>query len=991
MAKKKTSETETKPTEKNVPLREEAQENHPYRKPFPVVALGGSAGGLEAFETFFENLPRTVGAAFVVISHLDPKHVSLMSELIGRFTQMSVREAQNDTVVEPGNVYVIPPNSEMSKFHGKLRVARPDKSLAVRMPLDAFLRSLAEDQADRAVAIIMSGTGTDGTLGVRAIDAAGGLVLIQDPADARYDGMPESAIRTGLFDYVLPAKDMAHLFITLMEKHRGLIEEGQGEPVPAEIQNVLSVVRARTGHDVSLYKKNTMNRRIRRRMNVHNIHRTDDYVRFLRNHPEEVNHLFRELLITVTNFFRDPEAFDTLKTLLPAILNEEPDGYTIRVWVPACATGEEAYSLAILIRELAEETGRDYRVQVFATDIDEASIAQARTGLFPANITLDVSEGRLARYFMAEQNGYRVRKDIRESIVFATQDIVKDAPFTRLNIVSCRNLLIYMEPELQNKIITVFHYSLKAGGILFLGSSESVGNRNYFFRTMDKKWKIFQAKPATGSQAIISAALPAWPPNQAQSEHPTRAQLRKTNLEDTVQNALLSSFAPPAVVVNEKGDILYIHGNTSNYLTPSPGRPAFNIGQMTREGLRFAMRSALLAATSHQRQAVYRNVKVKTNGVTEMVDLSLTPLARTEDEEPLYMFTFQPALEKERQRTKDGKQTEASKEKVLELEKELVYTRESLQAAAEEAQAANEELKSANEELQSSNEELQSTNEELETSKEELQSVNEELTTVNGELRSKIDQLSESESDMKNLLDSTEIATIFLDSSMRIKRFNTSVARIINLIPSDIGRPIDDVTLKVEYPDLAKKARHVIDTLRSFDAEVQAKDKSWYLMRIVPYRTLDSVIDGVVMTFTNCTESKQIMQEKQEFLENIVKTVREPFLVLDEDLRVLMANKSFLSFFRVPRSETEGRKIKDLGHHEWDITLLRNLLFDVIASDKVIEDFRLEADFPTIGRRVLIVNARKIRPSGSARKPLILLAIDIANRGAEPGTGDTVV
>lgn len=947
------------------------------RKPFPIIAIGGSAGGLEAFEAFFKNLPGVVHASFVVISHLDPKHVSMMSELIGRFTKMKVNEAQDNTIVEPGSVYVIPPNRELSISQGRLHLTQPKDSVTIRMPIDYFLRSLADDQGDRAIAIIMSGTGTDGTLGVRAIQAAGGIVFVQDPAEAKYNGMPESAIQTGVADYILAVKDLASQLAELLVKGQAEAPEDQGLPDMMDIQKVLSVVRAKTGHDFSEYKKNTMNRRIRRRMTFNNVQSIDDYILFLRAHPDEINHLFKELLITVTSFFREPEAFDALKrTILPAMLSNAPEDYTIRAWVPGCATGEEAYSLAILLKELAEETGRDYKVQMFATDIDDASITQARMGLFPANIALDVSEQRLAKYFAKEQTGYRVRKDIRESIVFATQDLVKDAPFTRLDIVSCRNVLIYMEPELQSKVIGVFHYSLRTGGVLFLGSSESVGNRTDVFRMVEKKWKLFQSKPDAGTRAFISTTFPAWPPEHAPAAASIQAPVRKINIEDTVHLALLDTFAPPAVIVNEKGDIVFIYGNTAKYLTPSPGRPTLNIGQMTREGLRFSMRSALTAATSHRQKAVYRNVKVKTNGDTELVDLSVIPIARAEDEEALFMFTFQPVTQKEKLESADGKEIDIDKDRLSELEKELVYTRESLQAAAEEAQAANEELKSANEELQSSNEELQSTNEELETSKEELQSVNEELTTVNSELRSKIEQLSQSESDMKNLLDSTEIAMIFLDNDLRIKRFNTEASHIVNLIPSDVGRPIGDVTMKIEYPELAEKVRGVINTLRAFDTDVQAKDDSWYVMHIVPYRTIDNVIDGVVMTFTNITELKQIMQERQQFIEHTVEVVREPFLVLDNNLRVVMANRKFLEFFKVTHQETEGRTIKNLGRHEWDIPVLNDLLFNVIKSDKPVEDFRVEADFPTIGHRTLLVNARRIKPAGSMRDPLILVAMN---------------
>jgi two-component system CheB/CheR fusion protein len=907
----------------------------------------------------------------------------MMSELISRFTRMQVHEASDGVAVEPNHVYVIPPNRDLAIFHGRLQLSEQEKAQGVRMPIDSFLRSLAaEDQGDRAVAVILSGTGSDGTLGVRALQAAGGLIFVQDPNDARYDGMPRSAIQTGLADYVLPAGEIPRQLAVLFERYPASKEEPLDD-MPSVIQKVLMVVRSKTGHDFSLYKKNTMIRRIRRRMNVQNLPTPADYVRYLREHPEEVEQLFKELLITVTSFFREPEAFDAMKkTILPEILRDKPDDYTMRIWVPGCATGEEAYSIAIAVREYAEETGHDYRVQMFATDMDETSVTTARTAFFPSNIALDVTSTRLAKYFVKEETGFRVRKDIREGIVFAVQDVAKDAPFTKVDLVSCRNVLIYMEPELQNKLITLFHYSLKVGGILFLGSSETVGARTDLFRMIDRKWKFFQAKPGTGNEALLHAAFTSWPPDQAQGERPAQVLARKVNIEERVHSALLAAFAPPAVIVNEKGDLVYIHGDTAKYLTPSPGRPSLNIGQMTREGLRFSMRSALMAAATHQKEAVYRNVRVKTNGGTEAIDLAVVPLSKAEEEEALFMFTFQE-VPKASKAVKEGKGQgeKADASRMAELEKELVYTRESLQAAAEEAQAANEELKSANEELQSSNEELQSTNEELETSKEELQSVNEELTTVNAELRSKIDLLSQSESDMKNLLDSTEIATVFLDKDLRIKRFNASATNVVSLIPTDSGRPIGDVTLKIDFPDLPEKVREVIDRLRPYEAEVKAKGDGWFIMRVVPYRTLENMIDGVVMTFANITESKRMAAEREEFFSNVVQTVREPLLVLDGDLRVVMANKAFLDLYHLARAETEGRMMTSLGKDEWSSPALEGLLSQVLLAGKVLENFKVEAHVPRLGLRTMLLNARKMVAAADGGKPLVLLSMEDVTPG----------
>jgi two-component system CheB/CheR fusion protein len=962
----------------------------PEKEPFPIVALGASAGGLEAFEQFFKNLPSTTLAAFVVISHLDPKHRSIMTELISRFTPMTVQEAADGVEVEPGHVYVIPPNKDLAIFHERLQLTEQEQSARPHLPIDFFLRSLAEDQGDRAVVIILSGTGSDGTLGLRAVQGAGGTVFVQTPASARYDGMPRSAVQTGLADHILPVEEIPRQLVTLLERYRTRKELPPDEEMSTVMQKVLMTVRSKTGHDFSLYKKNTVIRRIRRRINVHNIENPIAYLHYLQGHPDEVQQLFKELLINVTSFFREPEAFEVFKTtILPELLLDKPSDYTIRVWVPGCATGEEAYSIAMIIREYAEKSRQDYRLQMFATDIDESSITQARGGFFPSNIAQDVPVPRLARFFVKEETGFRVKKEIREAIVFAVQNVTKDPPFTRLDLVSCRNVLIYMEPDLQSKLMTLFHYSLKPGGLLLLGSSETIGPSTNLFSTIDRKWKFFRAKPQAGHAAHPDKVVPPWLPDLVETVDATHpAPAKRVNLEEMARVTLLSAFAPPSIIVNNKGDILYIYGETGKYLRPAPGRPALNIANMAREGLQFQMRSALLAAATHTQDAVYRSVRVKTNGGTEKIDLAVKPLPRTEGEEQLFMFMFQAPLEQERAEAEESEGPASLPDggRAAELEKELSSTRESLQATAEEAQAANEELRSTNEEMQSANEELQSTNEELETSREELQSVNEELSTVNSELQSKIDLLSRSESDMKNLLDSTDIATVFLDGDLHIKRFTASATKVISLIPTDVGRPIGDVTVKIEYAAIAEHAREVLDRLRPFETEVQAKDHRWFLMRIVPYRTLDNVIDGVVITFTDITGSKRAARERAEFAENIVRTVREPLLVLDHDLRVVMANRAFLSLFRVEREETEGRFIKDLGRHEWDISLLEDLLKNVMEADKVFEDFRVDADFPHLGPRTILLNARKIKVAGDGTNPVILLAMeDVTGRPKAAG------
>ena len=621
----------------------EAQQLPAGKEPFPIVAVGASAGGLEAFEQFFKNLPPAPNAAFVVISHLDPRHSSIMTELISRFTPMTVQEITDGVEVEPDHVYVIPPNKNLSIFHGSLQLSELDRTAGTRMPIDFFMRSLAEDQGDRSVAVILSGTGSDGTLGLRDVQGSGGTVFVQDPASAKYDGMPGSAIRTGLADRILPVEEIPGQLMVLLERYHRHKEAPAEEAMPNVIQKILRVLRSKTGHDFSQYKKNTIIRRIERRIGVHNLENPAMYLRYLQEQPDEVQRLFKELLISVTSFFREPEAFNVLKkTVFPDLLHDKPSDYTVRVWVPGCATGEEAYSIAIAIREYAEEVKQDYRVQMFATDIDEDSIRQARTGFFPPNIALDVPAPRLAKFFVKEDTGFRVRKDIREMIVFAAQNVTKDAPFTKLDIVSCRNVLIYMEPDLQNKLITLFHYSLKPGGVLFLGSSETTGHLTDLFSSIDRKWKLFRAKPETGHEMRHYAASHSLPLDAASQDGaaPPRP-LRRANLEEMAHRMLLSVFSPPAIIVNDKGEIVYIHGETGRYLRPAPGRPTFNIADMAREGLQTQVRTALLAAATHRQEAVYRSIRVKTNGGMETINLTVKPLPHGEGEEQLFMFVFQ--------------------------------------------------------------------------------------------------------------------------------------------------------------------------------------------------------------------------------------------------------------------------------------------------------------------------------------------------------------
>ncbi len=957
---------------------------------FPIIGLGASAGGLEAFEQFFRHLSPESGMAFILVPHLDPGHASLLTEILQRTTSMPVVEAQDEMKVMRNHVYVIPPNRDMGIFNGALQLSVPGMPRGQRMPIDSFFRSLAEDQGEKAIGGILSGTGTDGTLGLRAIHGAGGVSFVQDPATAKYDGMPLSAVRSGLATYVLPVEKIPAQLMTYVKTLFGRKVKPEPQVVPAAagaLNKILMLLRSRTGHDFSLYKQSTIHRRIERRMTVHGLEDTGTYARYLQEHPEEVHALFKELLINVTSFFRDPEAFEALKKdILPKLFENKPENYVFRIWVPGCSTGEETYSIAIIFREHMDETRQEFKVQIYATDIDEDAITQARSGIYPPNITMDISPERVRRFFIKEESGYRVKKEIREMIVFAAQNAIKDPPFTRLDLVSCRNLLIYLEPVLQNRLIPTFHYALKPDGVLFLSPSEGIGSYTDLFKPISKKWRFYQARVSIGAARPVMTEALAWAGDQA-GKGPGEAvkRAKEINLADLARKVLLQSYAPPSVITDEEGTILYVHGDTGKYLRPAPGQASLNIMEMAREGLQLELRTAIHSVARHKKQVVCNNLSVRTNGDTRGVDLTVRPLTDSEETRALLIVCFQEAEPRAKGKPTRGKQSarQGPSKRVEELEQELFYTKENLQATIEDLQAANEELKSSNEELQSTNEELQSTNEEIETSKEELQSVNEELMTVNAELQSKIEQLAGMQNDMKNLLDSTNIATIFLDEHLAIKRFTRDAAKVFRLVASDVGRPLGDIKSNVEGEDFLDDAQAVLDSLVPREKEVQMAGHAWYLARIMPYRTLANVIEGVVLTFTEITRLKEIeeaLREARNYAENIVDTIRQPLIVMDGDLKVVSASNSFYRIFNVSSQETIGSYLYDLGNRQWNIPSLRKLLETILPRDSKFENVEVEHDFPTIGNRRIMLNARRIVGKTGKTKLILLAMEDVTNR-----------
>ncbi|MGE5472377.1 MAG: chemotaxis protein CheB [Bacteroidota bacterium] len=947
---------------------------------FPVVGIGASAGGLEAFEQFFRHIRPDSGMAFVLVPHLDPGHASMLDDILQRVAPIPVVEASDQLKIVPNRVYIIPPNRDMALFNGALQLSLPDMPRGQRMPIDAFLRSLADDCGERAIGIVLSGTGTDGTLGLRAILGSGGITLVQEPSTAKFDGMPTSAIHAGYATRVLPVGRMPDML--QCDLRRLVSPEAKPQPPSrlSSINRILMQLRTVTGHDFAQYKKSTIGRRIERRMSQNDITDINQYARYLKEHPPEQQALFKELLINVTNFFRDSEAFALLKSdILPLLCTDKPEDYVFRAWVAGCATGEEAFSLAMLLREYMDETRHEFKVLLYATDLDEEAINIARAGIYPPNIAQDVSPERLRRFFVKEGDGYRVKKDIREMVVFAVQNVIKDPPFTKLDLLCCRNLMIYMEPELQAQLIPSFHYALKPGGVLFLSPSESIGNHPELFTAQNRKWKFYRATNLHPSARLVMTQAMAW---TTSSSHPapeeTIKKSKETNFATLAQRALLQSYAPASVVTDRKGNILYVHGDTGRYLRPAPGQASLNVIDMARDGLPLELRAALQAVGAAG-AIISREILVKTNGDLQNVSVSVRPLADSDPQGGLLLISFQdiatPAKQSGRSRKTAGP---AELLRIEELERNLAYTKENLQATIEEQQASNEELKSANEEMQSTNEELQSTNEELETSREELQSVNEELITVNAELQTKIEQLAGMQNDMKNLLDNISVGTVFLDLGLQIRRFTREAQCIYRLVASDVGRPLIDIKADIDNELVLADARSVIATLTPCERKLRTPAAVSYLLRIKPYRTLDNTIEGAVLTFTDISQGVEAEAETRaarDLAEGIVDTIREPLLVLDAKLHVITASRSYYELFEVTPQQTIGESIHDLGNRQWNIPALTELLETVLPRDRSFEGYIVDHDFPGIGRRRMRLNGRRIVGS-AGQTQLILLAMD---------------
>jgi two-component system CheB/CheR fusion protein len=887
---------------------------------FPIVGIGSSAGGLEALQELFTNMPTDTGMGFVVISHLDPSHTSILPELLGKCTTMPVYQVKDGMEVKPNNMYVIPPNKRMGIVRGKLVLLELQEPLGLRLPIDFFLRALAQDKGKSAICIILSGSGSDGSQGLKAIKDESGLTIVQEPSSAKYDGMPRQAIDSGLTDYILRPSEIAERLISLSEYPRKeyIKERAKVTAIPPDyLGKVILLLRQHTGHDFSQYKLATVNRRIDRRMVVNKISDIASYVSFLERHAEEAQALFKDLLISVTSFFRDKEAFIALKSHVKTLISQRPETSPLRIWVPGCATGEEAYSITMLTMECLSELNQDIDLQVFATDVDDDAINKGRSGIYPVGISADVLPERLRLFFTQTGDTYTVKKEVRERVVYAVQDVIKDPPFSKVDLICCRNLLIYLNSDLQAKLIPLLGYSLNKNGILFLGTAETVGKYSDLFSVLDKKWKIYQLKDETSLKKRFTQFGPAITERE------------------------------PRVGGGQADKGLELHTEPLKINTLS----------LDREGLRTELELALSKAFLRGQE---------------------TSLSKTEVE--------QSEVSTE---TKSAPSVRSSK-RIAKLEQELASNKEDLQSLRQEMETSSEELKSANEELQSTNEELQSTNEELETSREELQSINEELMTVNAEQTAKNDELDKVSNDLLNLLNATEIASIFLDTDLNIRRFTPATTAIFNLIESDIGRPIHHVTSNLVYDKLNEDLDEVLKTLAPKSIEVQTSEADVFVLRITPYRTMRREIQGLVVNLIDITKEKEAYKEvaaikaaqevaiaktAQDVAESIVNTVREPLIVLDGELRIISANDAFYNTFQVVKKETEQQLIYDIGNRQWDIPKLRALLEDILPENTIFNDYKIEHDFPDIGKRTMLLNARRV-VTVSEQEPLILLVIE---------------
>ena len=973
----KTSASPPRPTRRAVSKPDGSAAPAPaVQADFPVVALGASAGGLDAFRKLFDALPADIGMAFILIQHLDPTHASMMVDLLASHTKKKVQQAADGMPLQPGNVYIIPPAAYLSISAGTLHLSEPSERHGARLPFDFFLRSLAADRGSRAICVILSGTGSDGSLGLAAIKEKGGLVIVQSPDDAAFDGMPRGAIRTGLADFVLPVAKIPEALVKYCAQmraegmQRGIVPD---DDTPGWLGAVIDLLRTRTAHDFALYKPGTLRRRIERRMAMAAIVDGSRYLDFLLRDSAELGLLAKDLLINVTSFFRDPQAFDLLADqVVPDLIRRNEPGRPLRIWVAGCSTGEETYSIAMLFLEEIASRKRAIALQIFASDVDGDAVALARNGRYPESIAADVSPARLARFFVKEAHSYRIVPELRGLVVFTTQDVLADPPFSRLDLVSCRNLLIYLRPEAQRKILQLFDFALCEGGILLLGGSETVAGLDDRFEPISKTHRIYRH---IGSARAANADFPLGTGGLIASAAGPLRRTTGASPRDLTQQALLDAYAPASVLINRKGECLYYSGATDRYLRVAAGEPSRDLLAMVREGLRGKLRAAIRQASQEQVRTIVAGARVSHGGGSLAVSIEVQPL-RGRDE-ILLLVSFLDEPEQEPRAGRSLVPADAAS-RVSELERELDITRKELQSAIRDLEISNEEQAAVNEEAMSVNEEFQSTNEELVTSKEELQALNEELTALNSQLQETLERQRSTSDDLQNILDGTGLATLFLDRNFNIRFFTPVAKSLFRIIAGDIGRPLADLTLLATDANLLADARAVLADAAPVGREIEAQSGAWYIRRIMPYRTQDNRIEGVLITFSDISETKEAEREIQAaraYSDSIIDTVSQPLVVLDEALSLVSANRSFYRCFALKPEDAVGKPLATVAGDGAGATGLRAFLARVRVEPANVEDYETEIDLPILGRRLLLLNARRLR-EGPQGRPKILLAID---------------
>ncbi|WP_394823096.1 CheR family methyltransferase [Pendulispora albinea] len=937
---------------------------------FFIVGIGASAGGIEALTELVEHISFD-HLALVVVQHLAPEQESYLAPLLSRNATIDVVTVEDGMRVAANCIYVIPPGANLALLQGVLHLMPHSTAPGPAVAIDFFFRSLAEDQGARAVGVVLSGTGADGTLGLKAIKEAGGITMAQDPATAKYDGMPRSALASGVVDFCLGPRALANELMSI-GSHPYITERRPPRP-KAEVENIAKLVlliRSVTGNDLTYYKPSTIERRIERRLALHKIERLADYIKFAQSNHDEVRALYKDILISVTSFFRDPAVFDVLKSqVFPRITeNNKRTSPPLRIWIPACSTGEEPYSIAIALLEYLDDRAHDYRIQIFATDVDETSVNVARRGIYPQNITLDVSPERLRRFFVKKDADYQICRRVRDMIVFSSHNITKDAPFSRLDLVSCRNLLIYLQPVMQKKVLRILHYSLNPNAYLLLGTSESVGDSPDLFSLVDRKNKVYAAKhvPTQTSLDVGFGTILREPPL---SNQPTSGARPILNIAALADRKVLDTYGPPGVVINENLEILHFRGRTGSFFEPAPGAASLNILRLARPELQPDIRRTI-------HQAIKENARVSTpskiteDGKIRSLMVEAIPIVEPETKSKCIIVSFCDVIEREVRAVEAEAAaapvaTHAQEARLQDVERELTVTREYLQSIVEELESANEELKSSNEELQSSNEELQSTNEELETSKEELQSANEELTTVNDELQTRMLEQQLTNDDLHNVLNSVDSILVITGLDMRIRRFTYAAEKHFNLLPGDVGRSVSHLNPFLGGLKLDAVGAEVIETLVPFNREVQASDQRWYIVRVTPYKTLEHSITGVVISLNDIDvrhRALQLGQDVAEYAGTFLDVIGHALLIIDGKTKVVWANRNFYPIFRLEPDRVIGKSFAELPVGPWSTKRLQEFLEGALVTGGAFRDVHISYPFGD--------ELKSVRVSGSRMPPM---------------------